>query len=195
MKALAREVRGQHGLNSCRVGRADLRRIYKAEGIRIDKWPHRFKDLRGAYFNDELGPTVMLAPLPTDPLVFTMAHELKHHLVDRSAALSFCGLGNNEELIEIGAEVFAAEMLFPEQDFSALMRQLGVASLGCTPAHILRVKRDTATTLSYMGLVKRAEFLGFASPGSLPRQGWRKLEEQTYGLPSYRRERRRFSAN
>jgi hypothetical protein len=40
------------------------------QGIRIDLWDHKFKRLRGAYFNDELGPTVMLCKgLPEDPMV------------------------------------------------------------------------------------------------------------------------------
>lgn len=194
MKGLAGETRAKHGLNSCRVTRSDLRRIYKAEGIRIDKWPHRLKGLRGAYFNDQLGPSVMLASLPTDPLVFTMAHELKHHLVDRDLPLAACGLGNSQEHIEIGAEVFAAEMLFPEQGFCALMKEYGVSAGACMPAHILRAKHETKTTLSYQGLVKRAEFLGYARPGSLPKSGWKKLEAQQYGEPFHRRVRR-FSAN
>jgi len=40
--------------------------------------------VRGAYFNDDLGPTVMLATgLPDGPMIFTIGHELKQHLVDR----------------------------------------------------------------------------------------------------------------
>lgn len=39
--------------------------------------------MRGVYFNDELGIDVMVKKeLPEDALVFTMAHELKHHLLD-----------------------------------------------------------------------------------------------------------------
>src|SRR5262249_29310027 len=88
MKALARQVRADHGLTTPRVLRSDLRRIYKHHGIRIDLWPHRFKRLRGAYFFDDLGATVMLARgLPADPMVFTMGHELKHHLADRESGL------------------------------------------------------------------------------------------------------------
>jgi hypothetical protein len=71
-------VRARFGLTSPRVLRSDLRRIYRAEGIQIDLWPHKLRKLRGAYINDEFGPTVMLAKgLPQDPMVFTMGHELK----------------------------------------------------------------------------------------------------------------------
>ena len=41
MKDLARKVRAEYGLASCRVQNSDLRRIYKAEGVRIDIWPYR----------------------------------------------------------------------------------------------------------------------------------------------------------
>ena len=187
MKDLARQVRAAYGLTSCRVQKSDLRRIYKAEGVRIDIWPYKLKEVRGAYFRDTLGPTVMVARLPTDPFVFTLAHELKHHLFDHSAALAPCGTRNQSELVEIGAEVFAAELLFPEDEFRRIMDGLGVSAGDCQPRHIVQVKRRTGTTLSYLGLVKRAEFFGLAGPGSLPRSGWKLLEEKVYGVPFYKR--------
>jgi Zn-dependent peptidase ImmA (M78 family) len=188
MKALARKVRADHGLTTPRVLRSDLRRIYKHHGIRIDLWPHRFKRLRGAYFFDDLGATVMLARgLPADPMVFTMGHELKHHLADRESGLSFCDASNENEPIEIGAEVFAAELIFPEQDFIDRLGQMEVARGGCSAEVLVRLKRETRTTLSYAGLAKRAEFLGFAVQGSLAKVQWKKLEEQLFGEPLYKR--------
>jgi hypothetical protein len=188
MKALARQVRANHGLTTPRVLRSDLRRIYKHCGIRIDLWPHRFKRLRGAYFFDDLGAMVMLAKgLPADPMVFTMGHELKHHLADRESGLTFCDASNENEPIEIGAEVFAAELIFPEQDFIERLGQMGVVRGGCSAEALVRLKRETQTTLSYAGLAKRAEFLGFAVKGSLAKVPWKKLEEQLFGEPLYKK--------
>ena len=68
-----------------------------------------------------------------------------------------------------------------------MMSGLGVRSGSCKPAHIIEIKRRTGTTLSYAGLVKRAEFLGLAATGSLPRSGWKMLEEKIYGVPFYRK--------
>lgn len=184
---MARRVRAVYGLSSCRVLKSDLRRIYKAEGIRLDIWPYKFKEIRGAYFHDFLGPTVMVAKLPTDPFVFTLAHELKHHLFDRDGAVPPCGTRNQSEHLEIGAEVFAAELLFPEDDFRRMIESLGVGVGSCRPAHVIEIKRRSGTTLSYLGLVKRAEFLGFAAAGSLPRTGWKTLEEKIHGVPFYKR--------
>src|SRR5262245_57997629 len=117
MKALARQVRAEHGITSPRVLRSDMRRVYKTYEITIDL-RQGFKNLRGAYFNDECGTTVVIAKgLPDDPTVFTMAHELKHHLADRNSPAFQCGYSEGTtDPVEIGAEVFAAEFLFPEAD-------------------------------------------------------------------------------
>lgn len=187
MKALARQVRLEHGLNTFRVLRSDLRRLYRAYGIHIDLWPHKFKNLRGAYFDDEFGPTVLLARhLPPEPLIFTMAHELKHHLVDRGLGLSYCDSSNQKEPVEIGAEVFAAELIFPEQEFIDYLKQMGISWRKCTPEALVRLKHETQTTLSYAGLAKRAEHLNLAPFGSLAKIKWKKLEEQIYGEPVYK---------
>jgi Zn-dependent peptidase ImmA (M78 family) len=188
MKLLARSIRGQYGLISPRVLRSDLRRIYRDRGIRIDLWPHKLRKLRGAYFNDDLGPTVMLAKgLPEDPMVFTMAHELKHDLVDANLSLSYCDSSNLSAPIEIGAEVFAAELIYPEANFAADIQSFGASRGTCTAETIVRVKHETRTTLSYTGLVKRAEFMGFSPRGSLQGIQWKNLEETIYGVPLYKR--------
>jgi hypothetical protein len=188
MKTLAGEVRQRYELSTPRVLRTDLRKIYRAERITIDLWPHALRRLRGAYFHDALGSHVMLAKkLPPDPMVFTMAHELKHHLVDRSRPMSCCDTSNQNEMIEIGAEVFAAELIFPEDDFAAVLLAANVARGECTAEDIVRLKHDTRTTLSYAGLTKRAEFLGFAEPGRLPKAGWKALEVKLFGEPVYKR--------
>jgi Zn-dependent peptidase ImmA (M78 family) len=188
MRALAQQVRLEHHLRSPRVLKSDLRRLYRVYGIKIDLWPHKFKALRGAYFDDDLGPTVVLArQLPPEPMIFTMAHELKHHLVDRGLSLSYCDPSNAREPIEIGAEIFAAELIFPQRDFVEYLRQMGIGPRQCTPEVIVRLKHETQTTLSYAGLAKRAEFLNFAAAGSLAKVPWKKLEAQLYGEPVYKR--------
>jgi hypothetical protein len=188
MKALARETRAKYRLTSFRVTKTDLRRIYKDLGIRIDLWDHKCSKLRGAYFNDDLGPTVLIVKgLPVDPTVFTMAHELKHHLVDRDLPVACCEANPGDAMIEIGAEVFAAEMIFPEGDFSRALADQGVVHGECCANDLVHLKQQTKTTLSYAGLAKRAEFLGIAPPGSLAKVKWKLLEEQIFGEPVYKR--------
>jgi Zn-dependent peptidase ImmA (M78 family) len=187
LKALARETRSRFNLTSARVLRSDLRKIYRVEGIRIDLWPHKLKHLRGAYFTDQFGSSVMLMKsLPEDPMVFTMAHELKHHLVDRDRSLSYCDPSNQSNPIEIGAEIFAAELIYPDETFRSDLERMGVGEGQCTPNILVRLKHDTRTTLSYAGLAKRAEFMRLAVQGSLAGVHWKKLEEHIYGVPFYK---------
>lgn len=187
MRALADGIRDQYGLQTARVLKSDLRRIYKDQKIRIDLWPYKLKKLRGAYFNDESGPSVLLAKgLPDDPMIFTMGHELKHHLVDREKIVSLCDPSNQSAEVEIGAEVFAAELIYPEEMFRQDLIGLGASIGSCTPAQLVTLKRQTGTTLSYAGIAKRAEFLGFVPQGSLAKIAWKKLEESIYGVPLYK---------
>ena len=76
LKQLARQVRAENGLSSPRVLPNDLMRIYAKYDITVDEWPYRFRNVRGAFINDHLGATVMVAKgLPQDPMAFTMAQE------------------------------------------------------------------------------------------------------------------------
>jgi Zn-dependent peptidase ImmA (M78 family) len=187
MRLLAGQIRDQYGLQTPRVLKSDLRRIYKDQGIHIDLWPYKLRKLRGAYFNDAEGASVMLARgLPDDPMIFTMGHELKHHLVDRDSIVALCDPSNQSAEIEIGAEVFAAEMIYPESMFRDDLHRLGVTIGSCTAEQLVTLKRETKTTLSYAGIAKRAEFLGFAPQNSLAKVAWKKLEESIYGVPFYK---------
>jgi len=194
LKALAREVRAKYGILSARVMRSDMRRIYRSEGIRIDIWRRRLRGLRGAYFNDELGPTVMVAgSLPPEPMIFTFGHELKHHLVDRNNGSGFCAESNRHDAIEIGAEIFAAELIFPEDEFCKKLAAMGGDQGRCTAETIVHLKHETDTTMSHAALAKRAEYLKYAPEGSLQTVKWTKLSEDLYGEPLYKRLVRRQS--
>ena len=188
LKLLARQVRAENGLSSPRVLPSDLRRIYAKHGIEVDEWPYRFRNLRGAFINDQLGTTVMLAQgLPRDPMAFTMAHELKHFYRDRDLGISYCDQSNLNRSLEIGAEIFAAELLFPDRDFVAHMKMMGIRGNQCLPKTLVHLKRKTGTTLSYAGLAIKAERLGFAPSHSLTTiKTWRKLEA-IYDEPVRRR--------
>ena len=183
LKRLARQVRAENGLNSPRVTPSDMRRIYFRNGIEIDLWPYRLRNLRGAFICDKLGTTVMLAKnLPQDPMVFTMAHELKHFYRDRDLGVSYCDQSNITRTLEIGAEVFAAELIFPDRDFIAQLHKMKIRNDQCLPRTLVELKHRTRTTLSYAGLAIKAERLRFAPANSLTKvKTWRKLE-RLYGF-------------
>jgi len=178
LKALATRIRAENSLTSARVLQTDLRRIYFRYGIEIDYWPYPFKTIRGAFMCDDIGTTVMLAQnLPNDPMVFTMAHELKHYLTDRHLKLSYCEQSNITRAIEIGAEVFASELLFPDHLFVDYMNRMNVKRHQCSQQALVELKLTTRTTLSYAGLAIKAERLNYARPCSLTKsKGWRNLE-------------------
>ena len=120
-----------------------------------------------------------------------MAHELLLHAVSITSWIGkafflFSDASNQSAEIEIGAEIFAAELIYPEQMFSGNLLSMGVTLGSCTPQDLVVLKRETQTTLSYAGLAKRAEFLGFAPQGSLGKVAWKKLEESIYGVPFYK---------
>src|SRR4051794_27354549 len=115
--------------------------------------------------------------LPQDPMVFTMAHELKHFFRDRDLGISYCDQSNLNKSIEVGAEIFAAELIFPDRDFISYMTQMGIRNDQCLPKNLILLKRQTGTTPSYAGLAIKAERLGFAPSHSLTTiKTWRKLE-------------------
>jgi hypothetical protein len=64
--------------------------------------------------------------------------------------------------------------------------RLGVTMGSCTAEQLVTLKRETKTTLSYAGIAKRAEFLGFAPQNSLAKIAWKKLKESIYGVPFYK---------
>jgi len=183
LKRLARQVRAENGLNSPRVTPNDMRRIYFRNGIEIDLWPYRLRNLRGAFICDKLGTTVMLAKnLPQDPMVFTMAHELKHFYRDRNLGVSYCDQSNITKTLEIGAEIFAAELIFPDREFIAQLNKMRIRKDQCLPRTLVELKHATRTTLSYAGLAIKAERLRFAPANSLTKvKTWRKLE-RLYGF-------------
>jgi len=127
-------------------------------------------------------------------MVFTMCHEIKHHFVDRASGLSFCDVSNEQSYIEIGAEVFAAELIFPEGDFVRLAPSFDITRGHVQSRAVINLKRETRTTMSYAALVKRLEFLGFIDPGMFAKIRWKKLEEEIYGEPLYKRLQRRRAA-
>ena len=128
------------------------------------------RKVRAAYFVVENEPSVLLnaSIVPDPPKIFALAHELKHHLVDREAAkLRPLGCQTDfasKDPIEIGAEIFAAEFIFPQEDFRVWLEGLGVTG-HCDQAEVIRIKRACAAKVSYQYVVKRLQWLGHVERG------------------------------
>ena len=201
LKALARQKRQEYKISTDTLGLQKLRQIYKQEGVIIDLWelPPR---IRAVYMCEDADPSVLVnKTLPKEPRLFAMVNELKHHYNDRQlieGGKIKCGDYNANQDIEIGAEVFAAEFLYPEEEFLACLSQLGIKQDGCTKEDIVHLKRSCGAPVSYTFLRKRLERMGFARPGAFNRIQFQKLEEELFGAPIYKQEwfiqrRRRLS--
>lgn len=129
--------------------------------------------------------------IPEQPKLFALIHELKHHYCDRTALGSgviHCGDYDRNELIEKGAEVFAAEFIYPEAEFAedfSRGRSDNAAGRSCCGVQTLLQGQ-----VSYRFICKRLERLGLISLGSFDSIHFQKLEEQIHGVPFYRRTRR-----
>lgn len=185
MKELARSTREHYGISGFKVGITDVQRIYKSEEITYDLVPNKncpfyFKNIQGAYMNDGDGVSILInKKLPNDPRVFTMAHELKHHYVDSAEGSIFC-VGDENSLREVGANVFAAEFVLPDELFASGMQLIG-CSEPCTPEDLVRFKIGTGTSLSYEGLVKKATFLKMGDRSQLAKVKYNNLAKTLYG--------------
>ncbi len=197
LKRLAREKRDVYGVCTDALGLRKMRAIYKAEGIKIDLWG-QLRKVRAAYMVVDGEPHVLLnkAMKPVEPRLFSLAHELKHHYVDQDVAhQSLLGCQEyvsytNVPEIEIGAEVFAAEFIFPEAEFREWASP-HLRSKPCTSEDVVRLKRICRAKVSYRFLTKRLERLGFTEPGAFIGVQFKKLEEKIFGVPFYKQLRRR----
>jgi Zn-dependent peptidase ImmA (M78 family) len=190
LQKLAREKRAEYNVDTARFGLREVRVIYKKEGIRLDHWPLPYK-IKALYMCDEDDCSVALQPkLPYEPKLFALIHELKHHYRDQAAlgaGVIHCGDYDANELIEKGAEVFAAEFIYPESEFGADLDRLGL-TVG-QASDVVTFKRCCKAKASYRFICKRLERLGRIGRGQFDAIQFQKLEEQIYGVPFYRRRR------
>jgi len=192
LKELARNMRERHDVQTARLGLREVRQIYKAEKVDIHYWPLPPK-IKAIYMCDDGYCSVAVQKkLPDEPKLFALVHELKHHYMDQEVVMDggmYCGDYNQNEIIEIGAEVFAAEFIYPEEEFAADIALLGIGTW--TPEDVVHLKRGCKAKVSYMYLQKRLERLGLIERGQFAKVKFKKLEEQLYGVPFYKRKHQR----
>ncbi|MBN9360684.1 MULTISPECIES: ImmA/IrrE family metallo-endopeptidase [unclassified Devosia] len=196
LKALARDKRQLYGVQTALFGLRQVRAIYKAENIKIDTWPLP-ASIKALYMCDDGVCSVALKrDLPDEPKLFALVHELKHHYRDRTSLaagmISASGDWNARDPIEIGAEVFAAEFIYPEAECLADIRAANVQLW--TAEAIVSFKQSCRAKVSYTFLVKRLEWFGLAEKGAFKGVQFKKLEEQIFGVPFYKRRFRHSTA-
>jgi Zn-dependent peptidase ImmA (M78 family) len=190
LKVLARAKRAEHGVDTAAFGLREIRGIYRTEGIVIDPYPLPAK-IKALYMcaDDDFSVAVQ-RKLPNEPKIFALVHELKHHYCDREALGSgviHCGDYDRNELIEKGAEVFAAEFIYPEEEFAQDQAARSIAIWRAED--VVDLKLSCKANVSYMFLCKRLERLGLVAPGVFAGVKFRNLERSMYGVPFYNRRR------
>ena len=192
MRTLANEKRQLHEVQSAKLDLPFIARIYKAEGIKIDRRNLRGYRIRACYFCDNEDFSVLLKNnMPREPKIFALAHELKHHYVDQPIIMDGtirCGDYNRNELIEKTAEVFAAEFIYPESEMLRDAQEMGLDVGTCSAEDIVRFKAKRFAPVSYTFIVKRFEWFGYFERGAYDEVQFKKLEEEVYGPPIYKQE-------
>lgn len=203
IKQLAHQVRGTYDVTTSQISLSTIRAICRGESIHIDYWKPKLKRVRAAYCLVDGESCVLLNDRikPKEPRIFALCHELKHHFADEELAQA----GNfgcqdvsweDDSPIEIGAEIFAAEFIFPENEFLSLVHDLSL-DRNCCAEDVVRLKRASPAPVSYTFLRKRLQWFGFTEPGQFRDVQFQKLEEQIHGVPFYRviNPRRRLKAS
>ncbi len=189
LKELARRKRGEHSVETSTFGLRKVREIYLAEGIIIDS-RELSATIRAVYMCDGGDPSVLVnKKLPTEPRLFSLVHELKHHYCDQAAIENGeirCGDYNANRTIEIGAEVFAAEFIYPESEFLSHADALGFVRNEVSAEDLVRFKKSCGAPVSYKFIQKRFALSGHIAKGQFDKVQFHKLEEEIYGVPIYK---------
>jgi Zn-dependent peptidase ImmA (M78 family) len=188
MRELAQTKRAEFGIRTGTFGIREIRAIYRREDIIIDirKLP---SCLKAIYLAEEGEVSVAVRKdLPDEPKLFALAHELKHHWADQElirSGLLRCGDYNANELQEKGAEVFAAEFIYPDEEFLEDVEACNGAEW--KPQDIVRFKKfHCRAKVSYTFIRKGLERRGLVERDQFAAVKFQKLEEEIYGVPFYK---------
>lgn len=82
--------------------------------------------------------------------------------------------------------MFAAEFIYPAQEFLDCASSIGLEPGKVTPEEVVQLKRVCGAPVSYKFLQKRLEWFDFIELGEFARVQFQKLEEEIHGVPIYR---------
>ena len=184
LKSLAQQKRAEYAVKTDAFGLRELRAIYNSENIRIDYWPLTYK-VKALYMCDDGDCSVAVQRrIPDEPKLFALLHELKHHYRDRQvlgSGVIHCGEYDANELIEKGAEVFAAEFIYPEMEFFNDIEKVRVVTWDAE--QVVHFKHNCRAKVSYQFIRKRLERMGLIEPGCFRGVQFQKLEYALFGMP------------
>lgn len=190
-KELAREKRKLHKVDTASLGLKEIRQIYKAEGIDIHYYPIAPK-IKAIYMcGDGYCSVAVQRKLPDEPKIFALLHELKHHYCDQDLLRSghlHCGDHDMQDPIEIAAEIFAAEFVYPIAEISDDISALKIKKW--TAEEVVRLKQGCKAKVSYRYLCRRLEELKLIGFKEFENIQFKNLEYSMYGEPYHIRTKR-----
>ena len=191
MRKLANAKRNEFSISTHEINLASIRAIYKQLNIKIDSNRGKLRKIKAAYFCGEYGCSVLLnMQLPVEPRLFAMIHELKHHFVDQEVIMCACTeIHDSSPLIEIGAEVFAAEFLFPDKELKPYIDSFANGNT-ITPEHVVKMKKNSPVQVSFQFFCKSLARLGYIKKGQFDKIKIKKLFDSVYGIPFYRKRKK-----
>lgn len=196
LKQLASDIRQRYSLSTENISLTSIRAVYKEQSIVVDYWKPKLKKVRAAYMldDDDVPHVLVNANIkPVEPRIFSLVHELKHHYKDRQYIKEHGFLGCKEiswshgSEIEIGAEIFAAELIYPESEFLKFAGEIGISPGTCSDRQVVQFKRECGAAVSYKFITKRLEWFEYIPKGAFVGIQFQKLEEQIYGPPLYKK--------
>lgn len=195
VKSRARELRRERQWAAPTLGLNQLKRLCLDKGVeKIDIWPpstcktaKKRTKIRGIYAPNGGHPCIMVSRfLPKEQRLFTLGHELKHHLYDGDTdSLLLCEKDVQNNTVEISAEIFASELIYPDEDFCRDLKARGVRVGACTAEDLVRLKHATETALSHAALAKKAYRFNFAPRGAFEKVAWFTLRRRLFGDRAY----------
>jgi Zn-dependent peptidase ImmA (M78 family) len=183
-REFARKKRSELGVQTTDIDIPFLKKICKTEDVKVDMVGKMGPRIRAAYFFDEYGCSIMLCKdLPREPKMFALAHELKHHFLDREIIAGGemqCGDYNANRIPEIAAEEFAAEFLYPAAEMKTVLDTIAVTPDNISPNLIVEIKRRSPIEVSYTFIQKRLERFAIIAKNQYGSIQFQKLEEKLY---------------
>ncbi|HTS40419.1 MAG TPA: ImmA/IrrE family metallo-endopeptidase [Xanthobacteraceae bacterium] len=192
IRELARAKREEFSVRTDALGLKEINGIYRREKIKIDTRPLSSR-LKALYMcSDNSYSVAIREKLPKTPKLFALVHELKHHWADRhlmEQGILTCGSYNENELIEKAAEVFAAEFIYPEGEFSehasCFMEDRKIRTF-CIDDVVHFKRQFCKAKVSYTFIRKRLQWLNLAASERLDGAQFQKREDELYGAPIHR---------
>lgn len=96
---------------------------------------------------------------------------------------------DEEPIPEKAAEVFAAEFIWPADEFQQAALNFGLSKNNCSDKDIVGFKKWAKVPVSYKFIIKRLEWFKIIEKGQFDRTKFKLVEYQIYGKPYHLRYR------